>query len=113
MQVTDPPIIEDVSDVFEAISVPARRAILTSFLRTGDGQTLFELCARLAMKHQIGLTRQAISQHLDVLESAGLVSTIRQGKFKFHYVHTEPIRAISERWPSPAKKGKANADSCE
>ena len=106
------PIIEDVSDVFEAISVPARRAILDELVDR-DGQTLFELCARLAMKHQIGLTRQAISQHLDVLESAGLVSTIRQGKFKFHYVHTEPIRAISERWPSPAKKGKANADSCE
>lgn len=100
------------SDVFEAISVPARRAILDELVDR-DGQTLFELCARLAMKHQIGLTRQAISQHLDVLESAGLVSTIRQGKFKFHYVHTEPIRAISERWPSPAKKGKANADSCE
>jgi len=106
------PIIEDVSDVFEAISVPARRAILDELVDR-EGQTLFELCARLAMKHQIGLTRQAISQHLDVLESAGLVSTIRQGKFKFHYVHTEPIRAISERWPSPAKKGKANADSCE
>jgi len=94
------------SDVFEAIAVPARRAILDELVDR-DGQTLFELCTRLAMKHQIGLTRQAISQHLDVLESAGLVTTIRQGKFKFHYVHTERISAIAERWPKPTKKGSS------
>ena len=99
-------MIKRVSDVFEAIAVPARRAILDELVDR-DGQTLFELCTRLAMKHQIGLTRQAISQHLDVLESAGLVTTIRQGKFKFHYVHTEPIRAIAERWPKPTKKGSS------
>ena len=97
------PMIKRVSDVFEAIAVPARRAILDELVDR-DGQTLFELCTRLAMKHQIGLTRQAISQHLDVLESAGLVTTIRQGKFKFHYVHTERISAIAERWLKPTKK---------
>ena len=95
-----------VGDVFEAIAVPARRAILDELVDR-DGQTLFELCTRLAMKHQIGLTRQAISQHLDVLKSAGLVTTIRQGKFKFHFVHTEAIGAIAERWPTPAKKGRS------
>ena len=100
------PIIGAVSDVFEAIAVPARRAILDELVDR-DGQTLFELCARLAMKHQIGLTRQAISQHLEVLESAGLVTTSRQGKFKFHYVHTAPISAIVERWPKQTKKGKS------
>ena len=99
-------MMERVSDVFEAIAVPARRAILDELVDR-DGQTLFELCTRLAMKHQIGLTRQAISQHLDVLESAGLVTTIRQGKFKFHYVHTERISAIAERWPKPTKKGSS------
>ena len=99
-------MIKRVSDVFEAIAVPARRAILDELVDR-DGQTLFELCTRLAMKHQIGLTRQAISQHLDVLESAGLVTTIRQGKFKFHYVHTERISAIAERWPKPTKKGSS------
>lgn len=104
-------MIKRVSDVFEAIAVPARRAILDELVDR-DGQTLFELCTRLAMKHQIGLTRQAISQHLDVLESAGLVTTIRQGKFKFHYVHTEPISAIAERWPKP-RKGAANEDRGE
>jgi DNA-binding transcriptional ArsR family regulator len=64
------------------------------------------LCARLAMKHHIGLTRQAISQHLDVLESAGLVTTVRQGKYKLHYLHTEPLQTIVERWLKPDKKGR-------
>ena len=94
------PIIESVSDVFEAIAVPARRAILDELVDR-DGQTLFELCTRLAMKRQIGLTRQAISQHLDVLESAGLVTTVRQGKYKLHYLHTDPLHAIAERWLRP------------
>jgi DNA-binding transcriptional ArsR family regulator len=94
-----------VSDVFEAIATPARRAILDELVER-DGQTLFELCTRLAMKHQIGLTRQAISQHLEVLEAAGLVTTVRQGKYKLHYLHTRPLRAIVERWLKPNKKGK-------
>ena len=70
-----------------------------------DGQTLFELCARLTMKHQMGLTRQAISQHLEVLEAAGLVSTVRQGKYKLHYVHTGPLEEIAARWLKPGRKG--------
>ena len=93
------------TDVFEAISAPARRAILDE-LTERDGQTLFELCARLSMKHSLALTRQAISQHLDVLESAGLLATERQGKFKFHYLRTEPLQAIAERWLKPRKKRK-------
>jgi DNA-binding transcriptional ArsR family regulator len=94
-----------VSDVFEAISTPARRAILDE-LADRDGQTLFELCARLAMKHQIGLTRQAISQHLDVLESAGLVRSERQGKYKLHYLDTAPLQGIVDRWLKKRKKGE-------
>jgi len=92
-----------VSDIFEAIAVPARRAILDELVDR-DGQTLFELCSRLAMKHGIGLTRQAISQHLDVLESAGLVTTMRQGKYKLHYLHAAPLKAISQRWLKPRRK---------
>jgi DNA-binding transcriptional ArsR family regulator len=93
-----------VSDVFEAIATPTRRAILDELVDR-DGQTLFELCNRLAMKHQLGLTRQAISQHLEVLESAGLVTTMRQGRYKLHYLHTAPLRSIVERWLKPGKKG--------
>lgn len=87
------------SDVFEALAAPARRAILDE-LHSRNGQTLFELCSRLTMKHGLGLSRQAISQHLDVLESAGLVTTKREGRYKFHYLDTRPLRRIAERWPS-------------
>jgi DNA-binding transcriptional ArsR family regulator len=92
------------ADVFEALSAPARRAILDE-LHDRDGQTLFELCARLTMKHNLGLTRQAISQHLDVLESAGLVRTKREGRYKFHYLDTAPLKAIVQRWLTENPKG--------
>ena len=71
-------------DVFKALADPTRRHILDE-LADRDGQTLFELCTRLIMKHQIGSTRQAISQHLDALEAAGLVRTERDGRYKLHY----------------------------
>ena len=83
--------------MFHALAAPARRAILDE-LHDRDGQTLFELCSRLTMKHGLGLSRQAISQHLGVLESAGLVSTRRDGRYKFHYVDTTPLKSIVERW---------------
>lgn len=85
-------------DLYTALSAPARRAILDE-LQDRDGQTLFELCTRLTMKHGLGMSRQAISQHLDVLEAAGLVRTKREGRYKFHYLDTGPLRAITERWP--------------
>jgi DNA-binding transcriptional ArsR family regulator len=92
------------TDVFEALAAPARRAILDE-LHERDGQTLFELCTRLTMKHGLALTRQAISQHLDVLEAAGLLTTERQGRYKFHYVDTGPLKVIVERWLTSREKG--------
>lgn len=89
-----------VSDLFKALADPTRRAILDELTET-DGQTLFELCGRLTMKHGLGSSRQAISQHLDVLEAAGLVSTRREGRYKFHDVDTAPLRSITDRWPLP------------
>jgi DNA-binding transcriptional ArsR family regulator len=92
-----------VGDIFRALADPTRRAILDE-LSERDGQTLFEICSRLAMKHGLGSTRQAISQHLDELESAGLVITKRDGRFKFHYLDTTPLKAIGERWPIKRRK---------
>ena len=92
------------ADIFEALAAPARRAILDE-LHDRSGQTLFELCARLTMKHGLSLTRQAISQHLDVLESAGLVKTERQGRYKFHHLDTAPLKEIGERWGTARRKG--------
>jgi DNA-binding transcriptional ArsR family regulator len=92
-----------VSDVFKALADETRRFILDE-LADRDGQTLFELCARLIGKYGIGSSRQAISQHLDVLEAAGLVTTRRDGRYKFHYLDTAPLRAITDRWPTPPAK---------
>lgn len=88
-----------VGDLFKALADPTRRAILDE-LGERSGQTLFELCARLTSRHGLGSSRQAISQHLDVLEEAGLVHTRRQGRFKFHDLDTSPLREIAERWPA-------------
>ena len=85
-------------DVFKALADPTRRTILDE-LRERDGQTLFELCSRLALKHQLGSSRQAISQHLDVLEDAGLIEVTRGGRYKFHRLNTGPLEeAIVDRW---------------
>jgi DNA-binding transcriptional ArsR family regulator len=85
-------------DLFKALADPTRRAILDE-LTERDGQTLFELCGRLVMRHGIGSSRQAISQHLDVLEQAGLVRSRREGRYKFHHLDTAPLRAVLGRWP--------------
>jgi DNA-binding transcriptional ArsR family regulator len=93
-----------VGDVFKALADPTRRLILDE-LADRDGQTLFEICSRLIMKHQVGSTRQAVSQHLDVLEAAGLVSTRREGRYKFHHLDTKPLAEITARWrPSGSRK---------
>ena len=91
---------DGVGDVFKALADPTRRAILDE-LTERDGQTLFEICGRLAMKHGLASTRQAVSQHLDVLERAGLVSTRREGRYKFHHLDTAPLDEIVRRWKGP------------
>ena len=87
-------------DVFKALADPTRRHILDE-LTDRDGQTLFELCSRLAMKHGLASTRQAISQHLDQLKDAGLVTTRREGRYTFHHLDPTPLRDITSRWTTP------------
>lgn len=91
-------VVED--DVFKALADPTRRRILDE-LAERDGQSLFEICTRLTTKHGLGLSRQAISQHLAVLESAGLVQARREGRYKFHDLNTEPLEHIVTRWLRP------------
>jgi DNA-binding transcriptional ArsR family regulator len=76
---------------------PTRRRILEG-LGERDGQTLFEICARLATKHGLASSRQAISQHLDVLESAGLIETKHHGRYKFHHLNRKPLARIAGGW---------------
>ncbi len=95
-----------VGDVFRALADPTRRTILDE-LTERNGQTLFELCSRLATKHQLGSSRQAISQHLAVLEDAGLVETRKNGRYKFHDLRTEPLENIAARWLEPRERQKS------
>jgi DNA-binding transcriptional ArsR family regulator len=89
-----------VGDVFKALADPTRRAILDE-LAERDDQTLFELCGRLAMKHDVGSTRQAVSQHIDVLVDAGLVTTRREGRYRFHSLDSRPLARLVDRWLRP------------
>jgi DNA-binding transcriptional ArsR family regulator len=84
-------------DVFQALAAPVRRLIVDE-LNERSGQTLFEICSRLTMRHQLTLTRQAVSQHLEVLEQAGLVHTRREGRYKFHDLDLDPLRRAVEGW---------------
>jgi DNA-binding transcriptional ArsR family regulator len=87
-------------DVYQALADPTRRKILDELAERND-QTLFEICARLAMKHRLTSSRQAVSQHLDVLEAAGLITTRREGRYKFHHLDRRPLEHIADRWLNP------------
>ena len=88
--------------VFRALADPSRRALLDR-LRAHNGQTLNELCARLAM------TRQAVSKHLGLLEEANLVATVKRGREKLHYLNPVPIHEIAERWIGKFERGRLQA----
>jgi uncharacterized protein YndB with AHSA1/START domain/DNA-binding transcriptional ArsR family regulator len=77
--------------VFKALGDPTRRHLL-DLLHERNGQTLAELCASVAM------TRQSATQHLAVLEAANLVSTVRRGREKLHYLNPVPLHDLQERW---------------
>ena len=78
-------------EVFKALADASRRELLDR-LRADNGQTLSELCARLAM------TRQAVSKHLAILEEANLVAVVWRGREKLHYLNPVPIHEIADRW---------------
>ena len=84
--------------IFKALADETRRVILDE-LSDRDGQSLFEICNRLLMRHGIPSSRQAVSQHLAVLEDAGLVRASREGRTKLHFLDTAPLHAIADRWP--------------
>jgi DNA-binding transcriptional ArsR family regulator len=83
--------MKDVDSVFKALADPSRRELLDRLFEK-NGQTLNELCKGL------GMARQSVSQHLDVLEAANLISVQWQGREKRHYVNPVPIHEIYERW---------------
>lgn len=88
--------------VFRALADPSRRMLLDS-LNARNGQTLRELRAGLDM------ARQSVSKHLAVLEEANLVTTVRRGREKLHYLNAAPISQIADRWLSRYDAGRVNA----
>ena len=81
----------DSDKVFKALADPARRLLLDR-LHEENGQTLGRLC------DQMGMTRQAVTKHLKVLEEASLVVPIWKGREKLHYLNPAPIHEIADRW---------------
>ena len=81
----------DTDSVFKALADPSRRKLL-DVLHAHDGQNLSELCEHLDM------TRQAVTQHLDVLEAANLIATRWRGREKLHFLNPVPLQEIYERW---------------
>src|ERR687887_103670 len=88
--------------VFRALADPSRRQLLDS-LNARNGQTLRELCSGLHM------ARQSVSKHLGVLEAANLVTTVRRGREKLHYLNAAPINAIADRWITRYEQGRVEA----
>ncbi|WP_208292796.1 ArsR/SmtB family transcription factor [Naumannella halotolerans] len=86
------------ADVFRALDDRTRRIIL-DLLVERDGRSLFEICGALTTRYGLSSSRQAISQHLAVLEEAGLVRTERQGRTKLHHFDPGPLAEIARRWP--------------
>lgn len=85
--------------VFKALADKSRRKLLDR-LRANNGQTLGQLCEGLAM------SRQAVSKHLDILEGANLVATVKRGREKLHFVNPVPIFDIADRWIGKYERGR-------
>ena len=88
--------------LFRALADPSRRKLL-DVLHAHDGRTLGQLCEHLDM------TRQGVTQHLDLLEAANLVATVRRGREKLHFLNPVPLQEIYERWIAKFEKTRLRA----
>jgi len=93
---------DDPDLLFKALADPSRRKLL-DLLHAHDGRTLNELCEHLSM------TRQGVTQHLDLLEQANLVATLRRGREKLHFLNPIPLQQIYERWIAKFEKRRLSA----
>ena len=93
---------DDTDLLFKALADPSRRKLL-DVLHAHDGQTLNDLCEHLDM------SRQGVTQHLDLLEAANLVVTVRSGREKLHFLNPVPLQQIYERWIAKFEKPRLKA----
>jgi DNA-binding transcriptional ArsR family regulator len=94
--------MNDTDLLFKALADASRRKLL-DVLCAHDGQTLTELCQHLDM------TRQAVTQHLMVLEAANLIATNWRGRQKLHFLNPVPLHDIYERWIRKFEKSRLKA----
>jgi DNA-binding transcriptional ArsR family regulator len=94
--------LDEANLLFKALADPSRRKLL-DLLHANDGRTLNELCEHLEM------TRQGVTQHLDMLEAARLVATTRRGREKLHFLNPVPLQEIYERWIAKFEKPRLRA----
>ena len=97
-----PATADDMDRVFKALADPSRRRLL-DLLHADQGQTLG------ALEAQLDMTRQAVSQHLAVLEAANLVAAVRRGREKLHYLNPVPIHEIQARWITKFERPRLDA----
>jgi DNA-binding transcriptional ArsR family regulator len=88
--------------VFRALADESRRLLLDR-LHARNGQSLNELCEGL------GMTRQAVTKHLVILEEANLIVAVKRGREKFHFLNPVPINEIAERWIGKYERGRLRA----
>src|SRR5579872_5061239 len=93
---------DDTDALFKGLADPSRRKLL-DLLHAHDGRSLNELCEHLEM------TRQGVTQHLDVLEAANMVATARRGREKLHFLNPVPLQEIYERWIAKFEKPRLKA----
>ena len=94
--------LHDPDLLFKALADPSRRKLL-DVLHDHDGQTLNELCEHLDM------TRQGVTQHLNLLEEANLVATVRRGREKLHFLNPVPLQQIYDRWIAKFERPRLKA----
>jgi DNA-binding transcriptional ArsR family regulator len=92
----------DADRVFKALADPTRRRLL-DLLHRDNGQTLTALSAGMDM------TRQAVTQHLQLLEEANLVAVVWQGREKLHYLNPVPLHEIAARWIGKFERNRLDA----
>jgi DNA-binding transcriptional ArsR family regulator len=94
--------MNDTDLVFKALADPSRRKLL-DLLNASSGQSLTQLCEFLDM------TRQAVAQHLGVLQDANLVATVWRGREKLHFLNPVPLQQIYDRWISKFERSRVKA----
>ena len=92
----------DIDKVFKALADPSRRRLL-DLLHRENGQTL------TALSEHMDMTRQAVTQHLHLLEEANLVAIVWQGREKLHYLNPVPLHEIHERWIGKFERSRLGA----